>query len=235
MSKQTKRDINFLKIYSALLTIALLVVVFYVIPGSKQQNFEEINAERINIVESNGDLKLVISNSQRQHNGIINEQPLPERGRPAGLIFFNGIGDECGGLLYDSNKEGAGFILSVDKFRDDQLMQFKYEEAVGQHLRKYGLQFWDYPKENAYDERMAAVTELHKLKTEAERDAFIRQMKQDSLLMNDRMFIGMNMHEEIGLFIKDKNGKPRIKIYINSDNQPVIERLNEEGHSIEDE
>ena len=36
-------------------------------------------------------------------------------------------------------------------------MQFKYEEAVGQYLRQYGLQFWDYPKEDMFDKRMEAA------------------------------------------------------------------------------
>lgn len=79
-------------------------------------------------MESNGDLKLVISNSEKQHNGIINGKPLPERERQAGLIFFNSAGDECGGLVYDGNDAEAGLVLSVDKYRDDQVMQLQYIE-----------------------------------------------------------------------------------------------------------
>lgn len=229
MENKTKKEISFLKVYSAVLTVALVAVIFYVVNLSKERDFKEINVERINVVEDNGDLKLVISNSERQHAGIINKKPLPKRKRPAGLIFFNGIGDECGGLLYDSNEQGAGLILSVDKYRDDQVMQIKYEEAVGQSLKKYGLQLWDYPKDDAYDERMSAIEELNKLKTKEERNVFIKQMKKDSLLRNDRMFVGMNLKQEMGLFIKDKNGKPRIRIYIDRDNNPKIEVLNEEG------
>jgi hypothetical protein len=37
------------------------------------------------------------------------------------------------------------------------------------------------------------------------------------------------MNNEVGLFINDNTGNPRIKIYIDSDNNPRIELLNEEG------
>ena len=31
--------------------------------------------------------------------------------------------------------------------------------------------------------------------------------------MEDRLFIGKNFNKDVGLFIKDQKGKPRIKIY----------------------
>ena len=107
MQDKTKTDVRFLKFYSGFLSLALITTILYLIPFSKNKSFEEIDVERINIVEGNGDLKLVISNSERQHSGIINGKPLPKRQRKAGLIFFNSMGDECGGLIYDGNdKEG---------------------------------------------------------------------------------------------------------------------------------
>lgn len=62
-------------------------------------------------------------------------------------LFFNSSGDECGGLVYDGNEKDAGMVLSVDKFRDDQIMQLQYMENTKNYDRKYGLQIWDYPKE----------------------------------------------------------------------------------------
>lgn len=88
MNNKTHKEIKFLKVYSGFLTVALLFTVFYVMNQTNERDFKEISVERINVVESNGDLKLVISNSKRQHNGIVNGKPLPERERQAGLIFF---------------------------------------------------------------------------------------------------------------------------------------------------
>ena len=88
--------------------MALLGTIIFVLSRDREKSFKEISVERINVVESNGDLKLVISNSERQHPGIVNGKSLPKRERQAGLIFFNSVGDECGGLIYDGNDKEAG-------------------------------------------------------------------------------------------------------------------------------
>ncbi|MBE9467720.1 MAG: hypothetical protein IMY72_05275 [Bacteroidetes bacterium] len=230
MNDKTKKEIKFLKVYSGFLTVALLYTIFYVMNQTKKRNFKEINVERINIVESNGDLKLVISNNKRQHQGILNGKPLPKRERQAGLIFFNSVGDECGGLVYDGNDKEAGFVLSVDKYRDDQVMQLRYIENTEKDARTYGIQFWDYPKEDGYQERNKAFEDLQKIEDNKEKRATYLKMKQDGLLPEDRMFVGKKMNKNVGLFINDNKGRPRIKIYIDNDNNPKIELLNEEGN-----
>ena len=208
MSSKSKKEINFLKVYSGLLTVALLGTIFFVINQSKNKNFDEINVERMNIVESNGNLKLVISNSERQHSGVINGKPLPKRERQAGLIFFNSVGDECGGLVYDGNDKKAGLVLSVDKYRDDQVMQLQYIENTEQNIRKYGMQFWDYPMEDGYQKRNEAFEKLKAIEDDNEKRAAYLKMKQDGLLPEDRMFVGKRMNKDVGLFINDKEGRP---------------------------
>ena len=235
MNDKLKKEVRFLMVYSGLLTVALLGTIFYVVSQSKEKSFKEITAERINIVESNGDLKLVISNSKRQHQGIVNGKPLPKRERQAGLIFFNSVGDECGGLVYDGNDKEAGLVFSVDKYRDDQVMQLQYMENTEQNTRTYGMQFWDYPKEDGYEERSKAFEDYQKIKDNKEKTAAYLKMEQEGLLPEDRMFVGKKMNEDVGLFINDNKGNPRIKIYIDRDNNPKIELLNEEGNIIKKE
>lgn len=229
MSSKTEKELKYLKIYCLLLTIALMASNIYFLNKSDKTDFEEINVERINVVENNGDLKLVISNSKRQHQGIINGKPLPERERQAGMIFFNAVGDECGGLVYDGNDKEAGLVLSVDKYRDDQVMQLRYIENTEKDLRTYGIQFWDYPVENGYEERNKGFEELQKLKNREDKRKAYLKMKKEGLLPEDRMFVGKKMNKDVGLFINDKSGKPRIKIYIDKENNPKIEMLDEKG------
>lgn len=69
---------------------------------------------------------MVISNKKNQHPGIINNQALPERDRPAGMIFFNDDGDECGGLVYDGDRNSASMTYSFDQYKNDQIMQLQY-------------------------------------------------------------------------------------------------------------
>ena len=54
---------HFLMIYSGILTVALAVTVLTAFrPAAAPQKFNQINVERINLVEPDGTLRLVISN-----------------------------------------------------------------------------------------------------------------------------------------------------------------------------
>ncbi len=231
-NKKLKRKINFLTLYSiisSLVFILLLLIAFKKI--NEKDNLDELNVKRINIVDETGEnLRMVISNEHRQHSGVFNGQKVPKRERPSGIIFFNSYGDECGGLVYDGDENQAGMVLSLDKFKDDQIMQLQYMEDTKSRYRRYGLQLWDYPKENSYEERTRRFEKLKSLKTDAEQKHEYQQMKLDSLLMEDRLFIGKNFNKDVGLFINDKNGIPRIKIYIDSSDNPKIELLDKKGN-----
>ncbi len=148
------------------------------------------------------------------------------------MIFFNSAGDECGGLIYDGNKNNAGMVLSVDKFRDDQIMQLQYMENTKKNARKYGLQLWDYPKENTYQERNKRFKKLDSINDKILKKNEYQKMRLDSLLMEDRLFIGKNFNKDVGLFINDKTGNPRIKIYIDNNDTPKIELLDINGKTI---
>ena len=86
-----KKENFILKIYSITLTLFfgfLLMSGFQ--SSNSDQKFDEITVERINIVEPDGKLKMVISNQARQHHGIVNGKIIKrDNPRPPGMIFFN--------------------------------------------------------------------------------------------------------------------------------------------------
>lgn len=49
MNDRTKKEISFLKVYSGVLTLALLGTIFYMMNHSKEKTFKEIDVERINM------------------------------------------------------------------------------------------------------------------------------------------------------------------------------------------
>src|SRR5688572_21142783 len=147
MDTKLQRDVRFLKAYSVAITLLLAGMAFSAISHANQKNkFEEIDVERINIIEKDGKLKMVISNGERQHPGIIDGKML-SRKRPPGMLFFNEKGDECGGLSFDGDqkdgKASAGGLLAFDRFRQDQTVGIQYGEGNGQYHA--GLRVWDRP------------------------------------------------------------------------------------------
>ena len=228
-----KKETLLLKIYAMTLTA---IVMYFIISGftsdQSMQRFEEINVERINIVEPNGDLKMVISNSKRQHPGMFDGVVLFERPRPAGIIFFNEEKDEVGGLIYQGNKEeGSSWVLSVDQYKNDQVMQMRYTDSKGKS--SYGLHFWDRDRDLTMPKLARLMDSLQALGLSREQIlARINEMSPEKPISAPRLFIGKGFEKEAGLFIKDEYGIDRLRFYVDLNNQPKIEVLDDKGKVI---
>jgi hypothetical protein len=236
MDQQLVKQVTFLKIYSGALTVVVIIGFLFIFNQiDKKSKFKEIDVERINVVENSGKLKMVISNQERQHPGHMDGKDLKPRQREAGIIFFNSIGDECGGLVYDGDKKGGSMALSLDQFKNDQIMQLQYnenEENNKQRSRSYGLKLWDRSDDFTLGKLIATDDSLKKLNNEAAYLAAIKQLKSKGLLGQERLFVGKNKDNEVGIFIKDKKGLPRIKLYVDNNNRVVIQALDENGTSV---
>ncbi len=226
-------QVKILKFYGLILTLVVFSILIYGFTAN-DGHFKEITAERINIVEGSGKLRMVISNKESQHPGIMDGKSFPKRERPAGMIFFNDAGDECGGLVYDGDKGNASMTYSIDQWKNDQVMQLQYaqENAPDKPVKSYGLKLWE------RDDKFTLMRVLHysdslkKLNNAKAYQSGIEKLKSAGLLANQRLFLGRDERGEVGLFLNDAKGTPRLKIFINDKNQPVIETLDDNGKVI---
>jgi hypothetical protein len=233
MENKILKEVRLLRWYAITLTAVLVLFIIFSFTGKNSKpHFEEIDVERINIVEKNGQLKMVISNKQRQHPGMANGKNFPKRERSAGMIFFNSDGDECGGLIYDGNAKGeSGMVYSVDQQKNDQIMQLNYSEYKkdGKNKRSYGLKMWDRKDEFPMDRQIAVIDSLKRLKNDSIYNAIMQKMVDNGDWGLERFFAGKDWNGNVGLFIRDAKGKPRIKIYVDKDNNPKLEFYDEKG------
>src|SRR5437763_9077845 len=131
---QLEREVRVLKMYSAISTV---LIVFALLMGhgraqSSKPRFAEIDAERINIVEADGRLSLVLANTQRLPGPMIAGKELAKElsaGRvgSAGLIFVDREGNEIGGLVYGAAVRPDGTVaadssLTFDQHHQDQVV-----------------------------------------------------------------------------------------------------------------
>lgn len=211
-----------------LLVLALLLALGYLL---HQQQGRELTVERINIVEPDGQLKLVLSGNQRQHPGMVAGKPLPMRERGAGLTFFNEAGDECGGLLYNGNEREASMVYSVDQFRNDQLMQLQYSQQAeaGQMVRSYGLKLWDRNDDFPLARELTYLDSLQALRDTAAYRRGLAQLVASNQLGVERLFLGKATSGETGLFLRDSKGRVRLKLYIDAHDQPLMQLLDATG------
>jgi len=232
--EQLNRQIKMLRIYVTVLTIVVIGCLVALVgiwrrggPG------EEITAQRINIVEPDGRLALVISNHARQHPGAMNGKDLPKRDRPAGMIFFNTEGDECGGLVYDGTKASASMVYSIDQYKNDQIMQIQYQQDSAQSLsRSYGFKLWDRSDRFTFQNEIDYFDSLQRLHDTAALNAGTNALRSKGYLGTERLFLGRTRDGNTGLFLRDDKGIPRLRIYISKQNEPLIETLNEKGEVV---
>ena len=226
------RQLRFLQVYSVALSavVALLAwqTFFHNHNGGR---FREITVERVNIVEKDGTLRLVIANRERQHPGIVDGKTLPQRDRGAGLIFFNDEGDECGGFTYSGEKKTSDMGFSLDQYANDQIVQLQYEDN-GQR-RHYGLKMWDRNDEMPTGKLVQLHDSLKALNDTAALAATLRNLRAQGLTGQERLFIGKTDNRAVGLFIRDDRGRPRVSIGIDSGNNLIFQGYDTIGNPVQ--
>jgi hypothetical protein len=66
METRLEREVKLLKTYVLLTTVAWGVLALTAFaPAARKQQFEEIDVQRINVVEKDGQIKMVLSNKER--------------------------------------------------------------------------------------------------------------------------------------------------------------------------
>ncbi len=199
----------------------------------KKQKFAEIDVERINIVETDGRLRMVISNQERQHPGIVNGKIIKRDGpRPPGMIFFNHLGDEMGGLIFGDNGGNGHFgSLTLDKVRNDQTIGFRHLESDNGTYQT-GLEMWQQP--NLPADVVAAKWEAaKKITDEPGRKAAIQALIDNNESTAQRLFLGKRRDNSTLLVMSDIKGNPRIRLIVGTDGEPKLEFLDVNGKAVQ--
>ncbi len=228
MESKLEKQVRFLRIYIVFTTTFCGIFLLSAFALQSKQKFEEIDVERINVVEKDGKLRMVISNSQRQHPGSVDGKMIPrDGGRSAGMIFFNERGDEVGGLIFsgDADKDRYG-SLTFDKFRGDQTIALQHmENKEGNYFA--GLSFND--ENSTTPDRIAKVDAIKKLPDEAARNAAFKEMRDKGEFLVNRLAIGRGRNKSSFISLSDAKGRERIQISVAADGTPKINFLDENG------
>ena len=240
MEKQIEKKLNFLTAYAVISTLvfsAILMMSFKSNSNGKLEAFDELTVKRINIVSEKGDLRMVLSNEFRQHPGRVNGQDIEKRDRPAGILFFNEEGDECGGIIHwGKNADGAtrsGMSFTMDQYKEDQVIQIINNEyySEGKQSIQRGVAINDLPTGSDLLSRIKKIEEIKKIISTAspEEQKKITEQYGNSLSSIQRLFIGKTKKNNAGIFLAGPDGKQRLNIYVDENNIPKIEVIDEKG------
>ena len=236
MRSKLRRDIGFLKSYAAVSSLALVVVSVAAFRQTTPSvtEFDEITVQRLNVVEADGRTRLVLSNGERQAQVTMDgRQLVPDRERPAGMIFFNEVGDEVGGLIFrgaeTSDGHSALVSLSFDRWKQDQTIVLRYFERNGGYSS--GLTITDRP-EQPLTEIADLLVRLDEATPETERARLLQEIIARQPGTANRMFAGRGMNGNATIDLKDAEGRDRLVLAVTPEGQARIRFLDENGDTL---
>lgn len=225
-----RRRLRILEIYAtaSLLVFSVLALSAFT---QKKQNFGEISVERLNVVEKNGQLRAVIANSDRMPDPIVGGKAFKTE-RPPGMIFYNGLGDENGGLIFGAvtggGKYGAYGGFSLDQYKQSQAIGLIYNDHNGS--REVGLSVWDRP-ETPQNTLMVRSEGIERMAEGSEKDA-ARKSQREAEFSPTRIFVGKDKNRDAKVTLYDAKGNARINMVVDSAGLPRLDFMNEDGKVI---
>jgi hypothetical protein len=200
--------------------------------------------ERLEIVEPDGSLALVMANSERPAAATIDGQVVMQgqeeerKGTPS-IIFFDGKGDEVGGMLFGTKETPNGFNatrhFSLDAYGQDQtVVMAHYQSPAGSTS---GLTISDRPSHSLLES--LAQLGLEPGATRAQLTAAIQAIPEEeraarrrALFGSTRAFFGSAATGEATLTLRDGQGRQRVIIEAPEDGEPSIRILDAEGRTV---
>jgi len=208
------------RIYGAVSTLALVVIAVSGFTMARQKaSFGTIDVQRINVVEPDGTVRMVISDKTRFPGAIIHGKEYPFNRHTAGMLFFNDEGSENGGLIFGGQKNKDGTVssyghLSFDRYDQDQELNLEYlQDGSGQSTKLAFLDQPEWPISDVLKEPRSqwghfAATHPHS---------------------TPRLMMSRAPDGSVSLGLKDEQGHTRILIRVAADGTPVIELLDPSG------
>lgn len=222
---------NSLRAYAAGVTIALISMSVMGFRKDQHTRFAEIDVERINIVEKDGRVRLVISNKDRSPPPIERGVPFGYAGgnRP-GMIFYNDEGTENGGLIFSGQRDSTGYhssgSLTFDQYDQDQTVALQYIDQNGR--RRSGLAINDYKPGLS-----SLQLDVRYKRAEAMKDSAARKDSMKVLapfFPRQRLYVGRARDGSSQLTLSDGGGRPRLRLSVDSAGAARIQFLDDSGH-----
>lgn len=232
MRQSLRRQFFLLRAYavtSSLILIVLAAAAFRQTTSAK--SLGEITVERLNVVDANGTLRMVLSGKDKMHPGVMDGVTI-DRPRPvAGMLFFNDEGDEVGGLTYTGTVAGgrgrANAGIMFDQLKQDQTIGISYSESNGQ--RSAGLQVWDRSDTVRLSELIAKLNAANKLPAGALREKAVADVRSTAPPGPRRVFVGKTQDKAATMVLSDGEGRARLRLAVDVGGNPRIEILDETG------
>jgi hypothetical protein len=224
-----------LAVYSGCVTTALIVALLCGF-NSKPENatFDSITVHRINVVEPNGTVRLILSDKAEFPGQYVHDKEVvrPDRRDSAGLMFYNDEGTEDGGLIYggerDSNGQRSSFShLSFDQYDQDQTVDLGGRLNDGS--RSSGLAINDVPDYPITEQVIKDGIRFKSMPHGPDRAAAYAELNRKYPAGAPRAFFGRDSDGSVSVTLRAPIGHARAILKVKSNGEPVLDFLDQNG------
>lgn len=200
--------------------------------ASAHTRFQEIDVERINVVEPDGKLRMTISDAARSPGWVFHGKVVPGRPKGAGMIFFNDEGEEDGGIGFGGRtvdgKVHADGGIAFDHYESDETVTLRYSQ--NDKRTQSGLMITDradVPILNVIEKQDS----LRKMPAGAVRDSAMKAFVENGghPLAARRLFAGRDADQSSLVSLNDPHGRPRLRLMVDSTGAASIQFLDTLG------
>ena len=190
----------------------------------------QITARQLRIVDANGTLRVLVTGKPLP-NGVMDGKTFAHREGPpvAGLLFFNDVGDEQGGLVFTGHpvpgghEQGGG--LTFDAWKQDQAIQIIHDESDGQI--ETGVNGHDRPSMPMPDVERLDSDYAHAT-TAAQKAKILQESEVVKASNSSRFWLGIR-NGQASLDLKDAHGRSRLRLSVDADGTTHIARISTTG------
>jgi len=238
---------RFLVLYSGALTLAVCVALLSGFADFHGPRFDTITVQRINIVEPDGTLRMVLSNNSRIPAIVMHGKEYPDFGgrkssTAAGILFYDAEGSESGGLTFGGRKDAQGAItrfghLSFDRYEQDQMFTIDAVDDGTNH--RSSIEMIDQPSWSIV-EYLDLLNTIQTL-PESERQARIAQFFEThstegvgvrTKLSNEK-YPDAPTSSRNALHFFDRQNVQRLEAGLDSNDEPALEISDKSGNVID--
>jgi hypothetical protein len=227
-----RRWFSFRSYVVATTTAASVLALAAFSKASQRPHFQEIDVERMNIIEPDGKLRLTISDAARSPGWTFHGHVYPGRQKSAGMIFFNDEGEEDGGIGFGGSKvngkvEADGGI-AFDRYEQYEAVTLRYSEENGR--RQQGLSVTDRADVPIY-QMVLKQDSLKKMPAGPARDSAMKAFVENNgtPLAARRLFAGRDPNRSAVVSLSDPWGRPRLRMAVDSTGAASIQFLDTLG------
>ena len=235
---------GFLVLYAGVMTVAVTVLFAggFTSTDAANQRLDTLTVQRINIVEADGTLRMVLSNNRRIPNIIVRGKEYPDfNGRhastAAGIMFYDAQGTESGGLTFGGKKDANGAIsrfghLSFDRYDQDQMLSIDASDDGTNH--ESSIRFIDQPNW-PISELLDLLERIQSLPPDQQQAEIARFLETHPLgavrsVFNNDQQPGTPANSRTALSFIDPSSRERARLgMVGAAIEPALEFINESG------